>query len=234
MKDFCQRKGIRLIFSPPYSPQSNGLAERSVQTFKILLSKFNLEVKKRQEIVNSNNLLLDCLFAYRSTPSSITGKSPMSVLLNFEPRVPLSSLKKTVTFKEELVDNHVVTPPIRNVRSYHRDQIVWINPNKKSNVSGVNFELGRIVEKVSDFVYLVKLANDVVFKVHVNQIRELYSNAKLSNALAAKIPDRVYEERVGGERHNIERSDRNNDIQDVRKSARVIRKPNRYSDSNFK
>jgi hypothetical protein len=72
----------------------------------------------------------------------------------------------------------------------------------------------------------VKLSNSVIVKVHVNQLREFYSNARLSNSLAVKIP--------------ITKEGRDDTVGDViesqnvlRRSNRVIKRPNRYSDSNF-
>ena len=36
---FCEKHGIRLVHSPPWNPESNGLGERWVQTVKGLLRK---------------------------------------------------------------------------------------------------------------------------------------------------------------------------------------------------
>lgn len=93
LKDYCNRR--KLLFIPPYSPQSKGQAERAVQIFKVLLSKFYLSQGK---ILTTEQILSKYLFAYRMTPSSVTGKSPMAMLLSFKPRSPLSVIKKKVSF----------------------------------------------------------------------------------------------------------------------------------------
>ncbi|KAJ8896471.1 hypothetical protein PR048_001815, partial [Dryococelus australis] len=58
-------RGIKLIKIAPYNPWSNGLAERELQTFNKPLIKI-------------------CLFSLRPTPSSVTGVSPMSLMLNYQ------------------------------------------------------------------------------------------------------------------------------------------------------
>jgi transposase InsO family protein len=40
MVEFCKRNGICQLFSPIFHPQSNGRAERAVQSFKSKLTKF--------------------------------------------------------------------------------------------------------------------------------------------------------------------------------------------------
>lgn len=43
---FCKSHGIKLMHSPPYHPQSNGMAERSVQIVKRVFRKFLLTTEK--------------------------------------------------------------------------------------------------------------------------------------------------------------------------------------------
>ncbi|KAF2885293.1 hypothetical protein ILUMI_20881 [Ignelater luminosus] len=74
-KQYCQYKGIKLAFSPSYSPQPDGLAKRAVQTFKRMLTKSVLDNS------NKDDILTDCLFSFRATPSSVTGVSPIVAIL---------------------------------------------------------------------------------------------------------------------------------------------------------
>ncbi|PIO54612.1 integrase core domain protein, partial [Teladorsagia circumcincta] len=59
--EFCRQRGIRHIRSPPFHPQSNGQAERFVDTFKRGLAKLKREGP-------STEALQDFLMAYRATP----------------------------------------------------------------------------------------------------------------------------------------------------------------------
>ena len=69
--------------STPYHPSTNGEAERFVQTFKSSM------------MANQNNLqtaLCQFLLMYGSSPHSITGKTPASMMFNREIRTRLSLL----------------------------------------------------------------------------------------------------------------------------------------------
>ncbi|KAK5978530.1 Integrase catalytic domain-containing protein [Trichostrongylus colubriformis] len=74
-REYCCKRGIQQIFAPPYHPNSNGEAERSVQTFKITLYK-GLRSNK-----NLENAVLDLLFEYRVTPHAATGQAPAEMLM---------------------------------------------------------------------------------------------------------------------------------------------------------
>ncbi|BHF82463.1 hypothetical protein SprV_0802560100 [Sparganum proliferum] len=95
-ENFCRQHNIQHLRSPPYHPQSNGQAERSVDTFKRALLKARGE-GTTDEIVQA------FLFSYRTTPNPASpgGVSPAencvqhfmhSSLPVRSPRKPLQSL----------------------------------------------------------------------------------------------------------------------------------------------
>uniref|UniRef100_A0A5S6QPP6 Integrase catalytic domain-containing protein n=1 Tax=Trichuris muris TaxID=70415 RepID=A0A5S6QPP6_TRIMR len=87
--DFCAKNGIEHIRTPPYHPQSNGQAERFVDTFKRSLIKM-----KAEEGVKG--ALQTFLFHYRSTPcSAIEKKSPAELFLGRRLRLTLDLIRPT-------------------------------------------------------------------------------------------------------------------------------------------
>ncbi|KAJ8886396.1 hypothetical protein PR048_012607 [Dryococelus australis] len=115
---FCRLSSIKLLFTPPYNPSSNGLAERSVQAFKKLLTRSFMPHLSNALLLSQR--LNDCLLVYHSTPSSVTGFSPMASLFPYNPRIPLSML----TPKGEARRSH---PTTRCLSGYKINQKIWVN-----------------------------------------------------------------------------------------------------------
>nr|VZI35628.1 unnamed protein product [Spirometra erinaceieuropaei] len=86
-QQLCQKWGIRHVTSPPFHPQSNGQAERFVDTFKRAMKKmWNTGVKL--EYLNT------FLFAYRTTPKSDLGdQTPAERFLGRQPDTRLQDLQ---------------------------------------------------------------------------------------------------------------------------------------------
>lgn len=83
-QQFLQRNQIRGIRVPPYHPASNGAAERIVQLAKNKLKKstsgdFQTQIHRM-------------LFQYRTTPHSLTGRTPAELLMGRTLRIPLKAL----------------------------------------------------------------------------------------------------------------------------------------------
>ena len=69
---FTKANGIRHIFTAPYHPSSNGLAERAVRTFKETVVKLEGNMDAR---------IAKFLFRYRVTPQTSTVTSPAELLM---------------------------------------------------------------------------------------------------------------------------------------------------------
>nr|VZI45066.1 unnamed protein product [Spirometra erinaceieuropaei] len=89
-EDFCRQHNIQHLRSPPYHPQSNGQAERFVDTFKRALLKARGE-GTTDEIVQA------FLFSYRTTPNPASpgGVSPAEALMGRKLRTKFHALVPT-------------------------------------------------------------------------------------------------------------------------------------------
>ena len=86
-RSFCASVGIKQKFSAPGYPATNGEAERFVQFTKNSLRKIMGEDRS-----NLENNVRDFLFRYRSTPSSVTRRSPALLFLGRELRTELTCM----------------------------------------------------------------------------------------------------------------------------------------------
>ena len=82
-KKFLSDNGVQQIFTAPYHPSSNGLAERAVQTFKSAVNKLEGPMDVR---------ITHFLFKYRITPQTTTGLSPAQLLMGRRLRTHLDLL----------------------------------------------------------------------------------------------------------------------------------------------
>jgi hypothetical protein len=87
---FCKERGIRHILTPPYHPQSNGEAERFVQTFKNHLEK-GLTSGRTLDM-----LVAEILMQYRVTEHPATGVAPAQLMLGRKPRTKLDLIRPEV------------------------------------------------------------------------------------------------------------------------------------------
>lgn len=146
-KEFCTSKDIVLSNSPVYHPESNGLAERSVQHVKRSLEKIFLPVK-----LPVSDLILSFLYTYRNTPSTATGKSPNDMLLSFRPCTSVSRLNPK---------NHV--SPSNNFPYREGDKVLVRFSPKHPVVSGI------VVRPLGGSLVLVSIAG-VMRPLHLNQL----------------------------------------------------------------
>ena len=132
---FLKRNGVRHIRTPPYHPSSNGLVERSVQTFK--------EGMKRLKEGSLETKLSRFLFKYRLTPHSSTGVSPSELMFGRRLRSPLDNLRpdhaqKAREVQERQKQGHDIHA---HTRKFHVGDLVYA----KNTGSGSSWLCGKIV-----------------------------------------------------------------------------------------
>ena len=84
------KNGIRHTLVPPYHPQSNGAAEKSVRVVKEALVKQVLQGNKSRSM---KHRLADFLLRYRTTQHRTTGAAPAELLMRRHLRTRLSLVK---------------------------------------------------------------------------------------------------------------------------------------------
>lgn len=186
-KIFCNDHNIKLSKSPVYHPQSNGSAERGVQTVKKYFKKYLLDRQISGMSVASkiHKFLID----YNNTPNTVTGRSPNSLLLSYTPKTLLNAINDK--FRKSCNDNinkkiHFDLKKNKTHRYYSKNKIN-LN-NKKSNQENLCFKKGEkvlyrnhfkdilkwipatVVKQLSKYLYVVNIKNNIK-TVHMNQLK---------------------------------------------------------------
>ncbi|MBW0585947.1 hypothetical protein O181_125662 [Austropuccinia psidii MF-1] len=99
--------GTKLSFSTAYHPQTDGLAERMIQTLEDMIRRFcayGLELKDSDGFTHDWCILIPPLeLAYKTSIHASTGKTPAMLEKGWNPKHPVYTLKK------DLVDIHPAT-----------------------------------------------------------------------------------------------------------------------------
>ena len=122
----CMKKwNIKHIFSPPYHPQSNGLAERGVQLVKNRLKKMDVQPKA----VDLYIALATISRVHGLTPHSSTDRCPFELIKlgNLPPLFP--SLIKDVNKSSELTITRHCADRLRNRKTFEEGDKVTVYDN---------------------------------------------------------------------------------------------------------
>jgi hypothetical protein len=158
--EFCTDRGIKHVLSPPYHPQSNGLAEKSVQVFKNFAKKKHYIQNPTSTHTEFLKEIINFLFAFRNTPNSVTRLCPSELFLK-------SKCKTLLTNLNPKYSTNTVQEKVKIKKQFHNGQNVYI---KVQNDGLINWRKGRIVCPVSDVVYKV-FVNGNEKNCHVDHIR---------------------------------------------------------------
>ncbi|XP_055714762.1 uncharacterized protein K02A2.6-like [Phlebotomus papatasi] len=170
LQQFCRSNGIEDIHTCPFSPASNGPCERLVGTLKRSLEK--------QKSQNVDVALQRFLANYRVTPSEIVpqGKSPSEIMYTRRVRTIFDLLKfkapEPIQRNRKMEDSYNKRHGTKN-RIFARGQEVYA---KKFAQGGKwTWTPGKVIERRGTVTYNIRLANGIIVRSHINQLRRRYA-----------------------------------------------------------
>lgn len=151
---FCNKRGIHQRFIAPHFPQTNGLAERNVQTLKRRLKLLSNDPTPLKEKIR------EIIFRYHATPLA-SGKSPAELYLGRRLRIKFDAMFPYQEPKHKILVQSPRTLQEEDrvqARIFQRGKFVW--------------SAGIIKKVYGSRHYLVQLDSDGrTLKCHIDQIR---------------------------------------------------------------
>ncbi|XP_055615351.1 uncharacterized protein K02A2.6-like [Toxorhynchites rutilus septentrionalis] len=158
-KEFCVENGVEHMTTAPFHPQSNGQAERFVDTFK-------RAVRKIQEGEVSIRMALDTfLLTYRTTPNLNTpnGRSPAELMYNRRLRTSLELLR---------VPHNQAQPMQTDANPQSRSFVPKDTVYAKVYINNKwTWAPGTVVERIDCVMYNVWVDNRKLIRSHINQLK---------------------------------------------------------------
>ncbi|XP_039450654.1 uncharacterized protein K02A2.6-like [Culex pipiens pallens] len=176
---YCDVNGIMHLKTAPYHPQSNGQAERFVDTFKRTLKKIQAGGEELEEAIDT---FLQC---YRSTPcrSAPEGKSPAEVLLGGRIRTSLELMKPPSSFYKDSSskqDQQFDRKHGAKAKIFEPKYGVFAKVHHGNEWSWVP---GEVVERIGTVMYNVWLPDrQQLIRSHSNQLRKRHGGADATEA----------------------------------------------------
>ena len=165
-EDFLSERGIKHSPVPAYHPQSNGQAERFVQTFKNSLKKMRFDKKVLTTKIHEG------LLAYRNAPHALTNETPANLFLKRALRTKLSQIQPST---EDVVRHKNLCIALRRGRSEPNfalgEEVLALNfRGDKTWLHGV------IVERKGPRTFLINISPKAnapqIVKRHLDQIKK--------------------------------------------------------------
>ena len=159
MKDFLTAIGVRLCWSSPYHPASNGEAERAVRTFKEAMRIMKNEPGTQTE------KLARFLLSYQTTPHTATGCPPAEILMGRRLRMRLELLRPDLSARMEQKSRRM-NPMVR--RGFEVGEPVMAKDYRNR---GSVWTKGVTQDRFGPVTYRVQVGK-LLWKRHIDQLRE--------------------------------------------------------------
>ena len=178
MKD----NGIKQIFSAPYHPSSNGLAERAVQTVKQGL-------RQMQGPGTIQDKLSKFLFKYRITPHTTTGIPPCELLMNRRLRSKLDLLRPDTMLSQRVEQRQqsqkMAHDSHKPRREFEVGDTVYAEDFTPSNQKWIE---GVVTDVTGPLSYKVRLNNGTEIRRHVDSVKQRTGTVDVAE-VAEETPD---------------------------------------------
>ena len=156
---FLKQNGVRFTPVPPYRPASNGAAERSVQSVKAALTKQVLDGKANT--LSLEHRLANLLIPNRSTPHTVTGRSPAELFLGRQIRNCFTLLKPNLNRaveEQQLKQNEHHDEGRVKSREFKLKEVVLVRNWRRGIERWIP---GRITQVKGPRTYLVRCGNQI-------------------------------------------------------------------------
>ena len=170
--EFMNKNGIKHTLVPPYHPQSNGAAKRSVRVVKEALIKQVLEGNKSRSM---KHRLAEFLLRYHTTPHSTTGAAPAELLMRCHLHTRLSLVKPDLA--QEIESKQSKQKEYKDLKC-HKERLFSENDmvrvrNTHANSNTERWILGKVVKVCGPRTYLVKTGHKTRY-VHADHLIKAY------------------------------------------------------------
>ena len=231
---FTKHNGIKHIFSAPYHPSSNGLAERAVQTIKQGLH----QMQGPEPIQDKLSMFL---FKYSITPHTTTGVPPCDLLMNRRLRSRLDMLHPESTIFQR-VENKQLSQKIaydkhKPQREFCVGDTVYAE-NFTAASSHQKWKEGVITEVTGPLSYKIKLTDGNIIRRHVDSVKQrTIPTAATETSSEFEGPTIESAATENGQSQlvvsppRISQPSEQSELTGLRRSTRIRKPPEHYSDS---